>query len=59
MYYSEKKTKYVEEKILAKKEKNENEICPCAKENKLKDRERQCKRRKNIQKICLRKIANL
>ena len=34
MYYSEKKTKYVEEKILAKKEKNENEICPCAAENK-------------------------
>ena len=33
--------------------KNENEICP--KQIKLKDRERQCKHRKNIQKICLSK----
>ena len=29
MYYSEKKNKQVEEQILAKKKKNENEICPC------------------------------
>ena len=92
-----KKNKQVEEQILAKKKKNENEICPgtAAKKNttgcnncytkteksqnqttengekrdnkksswkrdiqkqiKLKDRERQCKCRKNIQKICLSK----
>ena len=96
MYYSEK-NKHVEEKILAKKEKNENEMCPGTAENKyttgcnncytqsekfqnqtteyqekthnkkslckqdilkeikLKDRKRQCKHRKNIQKICLPK----
>ena len=92
-----KKNKQVEGKILAKKEKNENEICPCTaakkdttgcnncytqseksqnqttengkkrdnkksaqkgdfqKQIKLKERERQCKCRKNIQKICLSK----
>ena len=92
-----KKHEQVEEKILAKKKKNENEICPCTaakkdtigcnnfytqseksqsqttengektdnkksawkrdiqKQIKLKERERQCKRRKNIQKICLSK----
>ena len=92
-----KKNKQVEEKILAKKKKNENEICPgtaakkdnigcnicytqseksqnqttengkkrdnkksawkqdIQKEIKLKDRERQRKHRKNIQKICLSK----
>ena len=98
----EKKNKQVEEKILAKKKKNENEVCPDTAANKdhtgcnnfytqsgkpqnqttengkkrdneksawkrdidkqikLKDRERQRKCRKNIQKICLsRKIANL
>ena len=92
-----KKNKQVEDKILAKNEKNENEICPgtaskkdttgcnncytqseksqnqttengektdnkksarkrdIQKQIKLKDRERQCKHRKNIQKICLSK----
>ena len=92
-----KTNKQVEEQILAKKKKSENEICPgtAAKKNttgcnncytkteksqnqttengekrdnkksswkrdiqkqiKLKERERQCKRRKNIQKICLSK----
>ena len=92
-----KNNKQVEEKILAKKKKNESEICPCTaakkdttgcnncytqseksqnqttendkntdnkksawkrdiqKQIKLKDRERQCKRRKIIQKICLSK----
>ena len=34
MYYCEKKTKQVEEKILAKKKKNENEICPGTAANK-------------------------
>ena len=92
-----KKNKQVEEKILAKNEKNENEICPGTaakkdttgcnncytqrekfqnqttengekrdnkksaweqdfqKQIKLKERERQCKHRKNIQKISLSK----
>ena len=95
MRFCEKKQ--VEEKILAKKKKNEKEMCPDAAANKdhtgcnnfytqseksqnqttengkkrdnkksvwkrdiekqikLKDRERQCKHRKNIQKICLPK----
>ena len=95
-----KRNKYVEEKILGKKEKNENEICPGTAENKyttgcnncytqseksqnqtteyqekthnkkslrkrdiskeikLKDRKRQCKHRKNIQKIGLSKKDN-
>ena len=90
-----KTNKQLEEQILAKKKKNENEICPgtaakkdttgcnncytkteksqnqttengkkrdnkksswkrdIQKQIKLKDRERQCKRRKNLQKICL------
>ena len=92
-----KTNKQVEEQILAKKKKNENEICPgtaamkdttgcnncytkseksqnqttekgkkrdnkksawkrdIQKQIKLKERERQCKHRKNIQKICLPK----
>ena len=97
MYYSEKKIKQIEEKILAKMKKNENEIClgteakkdttgcnncytqseksqnqttengkkrdnkksvwkqDIQKQIKLKERERQCKHRKNIEKICLSK----
>ena len=34
MYYCEKKNKQVEEKILAKKKKSENEICPGTAANK-------------------------
>ena len=98
MYYcKKKKNKQVEEKILAKKKKNENEICPgtaAKKYNiecnnsvknpktklqkirkktdnkksahkqdiekliKLEKRERQCKNRKNIQKICVSEKDN-